>query len=199
MVALRGLLQGAVAEEHRGVRALDSGDFATAAAHFRKGVDIAPDNPSIRHKLGTALSLLGDARGAFEQLQETVRRSPGFAQGHYSLGVLLAADGKYPEAVSRFSSAVRLEPSYVEARLRLAELLRRTGRPEDALTQYARVIAIDPQSAEALFGQAMTLAQLQRFDEAHRRLSEGATRYPDRPEFAEALARLQAAMSFSRP
>ena len=192
MVELRGLLHSAVAEENDGVRALDSGDFPAAAAHFRQGLELAPDNPSLRHKLGTALSLMGDTRGALEQFEETVRLSPGFSQAHYSLGVLLAARGRYQEAVERFSTAVRYEPNYVEARLRLAELLRRTGRPEAALTQYAQVIAIDPSVAEARFGYAMALVQLKRYEEARQRLTEGMSLHPDRREFADALARLQA-------
>jgi tetratricopeptide (TPR) repeat protein len=198
MVELRGLLRGAVAEENRGVRALDSGDFPAAAAAFRKGVELAPDNPSLRHKLGTALSLMGDTRGAVEQFQETVRRSPGFAQAHYSLGVLLAASGRDQEAVDRLSIAVRHEPTYVEARLQLAEALRRSGQLEKALTQYQDVLAIDPRVADARFGYAMALAGLQRYREAHDSLSEAARLHPDQPRFADAVARLQGALQDRR-
>ena len=190
MVELRGLIHGAVAEEDLGVRALDGGDFAAATAHFRKGVELAPDNPSLRHKLGTALQLTGDTRGAVEQFEEIVRRSPGFSQAHYSLGVLLAGRGQYQEALERFSTAVRYEPNYVDARLRLAEMLRRAGRPDAALAQYRQVLAIDPRVAEARFGYAMSLVQLNRYAEARDRLTEGMKLHPDRREFADALARL---------
>ncbi len=192
LTELRGLLQGPVAEENRGIRAMDGGDFKTAAEHFRHGVELAPDNPSIRHKLGTALSLMGDTGGAVEQFQETIKRSPDFAQAHYSLGVLLAINGRIPEAIERFSTAVRYQPDYIEARLRLAELLRQTGRPDAALPQYERVMTIDPRAAEAQFGYAMALVQLKRYEEARRRLSEAAALHPERKEFTEALARLQA-------
>ena len=192
MTEVRGLLQGPVAEENRGIRAMDDGDFKTAADHFRRGLELAPDNPSLRHKLGTALSLAGDTTGAFEQFQETIKRTPDFAQAYYSLGVLLAISGRTQEATERFSAAVRYQPDYVEARLRLAELLRQTGRPEAALSQYESVMSIDPRAAEAQFGYAMALVQLKRYEEARRRLSEGAARHPDRKEFIEALARLEA-------
>jgi hypothetical protein len=36
----------------------------------------------------------------------------------------------------------------------------------------------------------MALVQLKKYDEARRRLSEGMASYPERREFAEALARL---------
>jgi tetratricopeptide (TPR) repeat protein len=192
LAELRGLLRGPVAEENRGIRAMDGGDFKTAAEHFRRGLELAPNNPSIRHKLGTALSLMGDTSGAVEQFRETIKRSPDFAQAHYSLGVLFAITGKIPEAIERFSTAVRYEPDYVEARLRLAELLRQTGRPDAALPQYERVMAIDPRAAEAQFGYAMALVQLKRYDEARHRLSEASALHPERKEFMEALARLQA-------
>jgi tetratricopeptide (TPR) repeat protein len=190
MVQLRGLLRSAVAEENAGIRALDGRDFKTAAEHFRKGLELTPDSPSLHHKLGTALSLMGDTSGALAQFETAVRLSPGFAQAHYSLGVLLATGGRYQEAADRFSAAVRYEPTYLDARLRLAEMLQRIGRPDAALAQYAQVIAVDPRIAEARFGYAMALVQLRRYDEARQRLIEGAALHPDRKEFSDALARL---------
>ena len=139
MTEIRGLLQGPVAEENRGIRAMDDGDFKTAAEHFRRGLELAPDNPSLRHKLGTALSLAGDTSGAFEQFQETIKRTPDFAQAYYSLGVLLAISGRTQEATERFSAAVRYQPDYVEAPLRHAELLRQIG------TAACRESVLEPQ------------------------------------------------------
>lgn len=191
MVEVRGLLHGAVAEEERGVRALESGDFAAAAAHFRTAIELAPDNPSPRHKLGTALSLMGDTGGALEQFEETVRRSPRFSQAHYSLGVLLVQSGDYQAAIAHLSAAVRYEPSYAEARLMLAEALGRSGRFNESLKEYRQVLASDPQSANAQFGYAMALAGLHRDADARNVLSEGARLHPDQPRFADALARLR--------
>ena len=192
MVELRGLLHGAVAEENRGIRALDSGDFAAAAAHFRKGIELAPDNPSIRHKLGTALSLTGDTRGAFEQFEETVRRSPGFSQAHYSLGVLLAASGRYQEAIERFSTAVRYEPDYVEARLRLAELQRRAGRPGRSrwrnTAQVHRHRSARGRGAVRIRDGARSAPAVRRGPAAIDRRHVAPSRSPG---FADALARLQ--------
>jgi TolA-binding protein len=56
-------------------------------------------------------------------------------------------------------------------------------------------MTIDPRAAEAQFGYAMALVQLKRYEEARQRLTEGAVSYPERREFAEALARLSAAGS----
>jgi tetratricopeptide (TPR) repeat protein len=76
MQEVDGLLETALAYESRGLRSFETGQWAEAAAYFRKGVELEPDNPSVRHKLGTALALMGDARGAEEQFQIVVRQSP---------------------------------------------------------------------------------------------------------------------------
>jgi tetratricopeptide (TPR) repeat protein len=191
MVELRGLVHGVAAEEKRGSRALDSGDYPAAVAAFREGIELAPDNPSLRHKLGTALSLTGDTAEAVEQFRETIRRSPNYAPAHYSLGVLLASSGKYAEAIEQLEAAVRDDPSYVEARLRLGELLGGTRQFERALGQFQKAIEIDPRAAEARFGYAGALVGLRRYAEARDSLRESAKLFPDQPRFAEALTKLE--------
>ena len=198
MQDLEELLRSPMAYERRGVRALASGDWGRAATSFREGLELAPDNPSLRHGLGTALAQMGDPRGAIEQFEETVRQSPEFAKAHYSLGLLARAAGQDREAIERFSVAVRYEPTYVEAHLRLAGVLRQTGRLEESLAQYQRImdlardgrIGADPRVAEAPFGYAITLARLGRYQEARDLLAEGLTVYPDQPAYTHALARL---------
>ena len=193
MQELSGVLQSAVAYENRGVRTLGSGEYAAAASYFRKGLELAPDSPSLRHELGTALSLTGDSQGALEQFTETVRRSPEFAKGHYSLGVLLASRGRLREAIEQFSAAVKSEPNSVEAQLQLADALRRSGRPEQALPHYEHVIKLDPRVADAPFGYALALVRLKRYETARDVLTEGMKLHPDQPAIAHALARLLAA------
>lgn len=196
---LAELVRSGLGYELRGMRALASGDWAGAAASFRKGIELTPENPALWHRLGTALFQMGDARGAVEQFEEALRRSPTFAKAHYSLGVLLQASGHDKEAIERFSAAVRYEPTYIEARLRLAAVLRRTGRLREALAQYQQVINVarevggDPRVAEAPFGYAITLVRLRRYREARDMLAEALKTYPDQPVYTHALARLLAA------
>jgi tetratricopeptide (TPR) repeat protein len=193
MQELAGVLHSAVAYENAGVRALDGGDWMAAAASFRKAIELSPDSASLRHRLGTALSLSGDTRAAAEQFQEALRRSPDYAPAHFSLGVLFEGSERYPEAIEQFSAAVSYDPSYVEAHLQLAELLQRAGHPDASLPHYVQVMKIDPGAAAARFGYAMALVRLKRYQEARARLTEGLKLHPDRPEFAQALDRLRLA------
>jgi tetratricopeptide (TPR) repeat protein len=193
MLELESLLESAVAYEVRGAKALDERDWASAAASFRKGIELAPNEPSLHHKLGTALYLSGDADGASQQFEEALRLSPTFAKAHYSLGVLLGSRGRPDQAIAHLSAAVRADPTYVEARLRLADVLRATGRPAESLQHYERVTTLDARVTDAPLGHAMALVALRRYAEARDRLREAMTRYPDRPAFAHALVRLLAA------
>jgi len=190
MKELDALLESAVAYEVRGAQALDEGRWADAAAFFRKGTELDPNEPSLRHKLGTALAMTGDSAGAFQQFEEVTRRWPHFAKAQYSLGVMLAGAGRYPEALTHLQAAVASEPSYVEAHLQMAESLRAMGRMEQALAEYDETTRLDPRVAEARFGAAMALAKLGRIAQARERLTEGARLHPERPEFSQALAQL---------
>jgi tetratricopeptide (TPR) repeat protein len=193
MQELKELLESAIGYELRGERALGSGDWTAAAGYFRKGLELAPASPSLRHKLGTALFMMGDARAALQQFEQVVQVSPEYAKAHYSLGVLMQTSGRTLEAVERFSAAVKHAPDYVEARVRLAELLRRSGRLQDSLSHYRHVLAIDPRAAEASFGYAMALVRLRRYQEARDRLSDATKLHPDQAGLAHALARLLSA------
>jgi tetratricopeptide (TPR) repeat protein len=193
METMHQSLRSASTYEREGMQALSRADWEAAAASFRQGIELAPANPSLRHRLGTALSMMGDERESVAQFEEALRVSPEYVQAHYSLGLVMEAGGRFAEAFHRFSTAIRYQPSYVEARLRLARLLRRIGRPSEALLEYAQVIDDDPRLVEAPFGYAMALVGLGRYQEAQERLAEGLTLYPDQPIYAHALARLLAA------
>ena len=192
------VLRSPLAYDGRGTRALESGDWAEAAASFRRGVELAPANASLRQKLGIALFMMNDTRGSGEQLDEAVRLAPDSARTLYSLGVLLQARGRDADAIDRFAAAVRSDPTFVDARLWLAGVLRRTGRSEEALSQYAQLVATVSRSGGAAFGYAATLVDLGRYREARDRLADLVSRYPEQPIFAHALARLLVAAPDAR-
>jgi tetratricopeptide (TPR) repeat protein len=138
MDQLDGLLQSAVAYETRGTKALAERNWLAAADNFRKGLELAPNEFKLRHKLGTALFMMGETRGALEQFETVVRRSPSFAKGHYSLGVLMAARGQFQGAIEELSAATQYDPNYVEAHLGFADALRRSGRVQDSIPGLSR-------------------------------------------------------------
>jgi tetratricopeptide (TPR) repeat protein len=193
MEELREVLRSAISYEVRGTRALNAGDWKTAVAEFRLGLELEPSNPTLKHKLGTALHMLGDERGALDAFEDIVRTSPEYVRAHYSLGVLLESAGRHQEAIAHYSAAVAREPGYLEARLRLAELMRLTGRLEQAIDHYDRALALDPRLAEAALGRSLTLVRLGRYVEARDRLQDAVLTNPANAWISHALARVLAA------
>ena len=187
------LLESEVSYELSGASALARGDSESAITAFRRGVDLAPANPSIRHQLGTALALSGDTQGALREFEQVVAMAPDFTRGRLSLGVLLDSLGRRAEAVTHLEAAVRADPRSIDARLRLVQVLRQSGRFEVALSHLERALEADPRVAEVQFNHAMTLVQLRRYREARDRLAEGMQMHTDEPRFAHALARVLAA------
>jgi tetratricopeptide (TPR) repeat protein len=193
IVELDELLESPQAYESRGIRALDSKDWAAAAALFRKGLALEPNSAALHHRLGTAIAMMGDEAAAQPEFEAAVRLEPGYHPAQYSLGVLLQARGRHDEAIERFAAALGARPSYTEARLRLATSLRRAGRPKEALPHYQEILGLEPDLHEARFGEAMALFQVGRYREARDRLAAAMKAHPDQTVYAHGLARLLAA------
>ena len=191
--ALDELLESPNAYNIRGGRALEVGNYPLAADYFRRGLALAPDDPSLRHRLGTALFQMGDARGATEQFEQVVRSSPEHTRAQFSLGVLRAASGRHDDAIERFSTALEYDPGYFQARAQLAAALARSGRAQESLVHYERLIEMDPTHADVNFDYALAFIRLQRYVEARDRLIEGRRLHPEQPAFTHALARVLAA------
>ena len=189
-----GLLDSALAHERRGSRALGAGRYAEAAAAFRAGLALTPDDPTLRHRLGVALSMAGDPRGAVAQFESALAVAPDFADAHFSLGELLARDGRYGEAIARYEAAVESRPNYVGARMGLADTLSLAGRLTDAAAEFERVVAVDPASDQAWMGRGVALIQLERYREARDWLSRAQLVHPGHLLLTNLLVRVLAAV-----
>ena len=193
MAALDSLLTTAGTFENSGLEALDRQEWPAAIEQFRQGLELDPDDPGLRHRLGTALFMTGDLNGAMAEFQRVVRTTPDYFPSHYSIGVLLQETGRHAEAVQRFRTALRHRPGDDAAHLRMAISLRHSGDPETSLSYYELVLRTNPDALEARFGYAMALVQLGRYREASDRLATAMGAFPQETSFAHALARLLAA------
>ena len=186
------LLESANAYNIRGGRALDAGNYRAAADLFRRGLELDPDDPSLRQRLGVALFQLDDVAGAVDAFEQVVRTTPEHTEAQFSLGVVRADQGRHREAIDHLSTALRHDSAYIQARMQLATVLARSGRADEALSHYERALAQDPTRLEATFGAAMTLVRLERYAAARDRLQQGVEADPGNRMFRHALARLLA-------
>ena len=179
------LLETVTAFELRGLDALAASNWEAAAAAFRGGLDLKPDDPALRHRLGTALYAAGNVVGAVEEFEEVLRRSPDFTGAHVTLGTILSVQGQYDQAIERFAVALESDPNSVAGRFGLAEVLRVSGQSEDSLPHYERVIQLDPTLAEAWIGRVAALITLQRSQAARDALADAERIHPGHPQLTE--------------
>lgn len=161
---LETTLKSGPSYELLGVRTMAGGEYGEAARLFREGLALStPGSPlhrSLRHKLGTALALGGNAAAAVEEFEATLRDAPPTGQDEpsakasYSLGLLHADAGRLDVAIARLTDAVRYDPNYLEAYLALADLLRSAGRAGAARRHYEAALRLDPRSSRAHDGLA---------------------------------------------
>jgi tetratricopeptide (TPR) repeat protein len=105
--SLTTLLRGERAQLMLARRAYDAGQFDEARAAFNKAVETAPSSAEARLGLGMALAQLGNAAGAIEQLEATLRLDANNVTAHMSLGMVLARSAarrrRYPTCAPHMS------------------------------------------------------------------------------------------------
>ena len=198
LVEVEERFESALMLDFRGGETMAAGNWAAAADYFDRALRLSPDSPSLRHRLGTALWRMGDARGAEAAFEHVIRTAPGYPQAHFNLAMIMAQSGRRDDAIARLSTVLESTPGYLDARRALARLLAGSGRVDEALAQYATALEMAPLDAAATRGYAMTLALVDRYEEARDRLTDGMGAFPEDWGFTRALARLLAAAADDR-
>ena len=185
--------ESALLLDFRGGEALAAGNWAAAADFFDRALALSPDRANLRHRLGTALWRMGDARGAEDAFERIIETTPEYSEAHFNLAMILAQTDRVGSAIERLRIVLERKPGYLLARLALARLLAMDGRPDEAQAEYAAALELAPLDAAATLGAAMTLGLLERYADAEARLRDARRAFPDDGRFTRALARLLAA------
>ena len=185
--------ESALLLDFRGGEALAAGNWAAAADFFDRALALSPDRANLRHRLGTALWRMGDARGAEEAFERIIETTPEYSEAHFNLAMILAQTDRLDGAIERLRIVLERKPGYLGARVALARLLAMDGRPGEAQAEYATALELAPLDAVATLGASMTLALRERYADAEARLRDGQRAFPDDNRFTRALARLLAA------
>lgn len=179
------VLDSAVSYEGIGMQAIRRQDWPAAIQAFRRGLEVAPDDASLRYWMASAMIASGDAAGAEREFQAIVRAQPDFAKAHFSLGAIFDQQNKPADALREYEAAVRYAPNLSDARLRLASALRRAGQLPAAVEQFNEAVRIDPNMADAWIGGAQTLVSLGRRDAARDWIARGKRLHPNRREWTQ--------------
>ena len=139
-----------VAHNNLGSLLLERGDFARAAPHFARAIEIRPDFADGHANLGALWLLQGRDDLAWPALEQALRVQPSHVQARYNLGRGLIARGDLAGAEVQLATVLRLAPEHVEARTNLGAVYARLGQAERAEAEFRRALALRPDHAAAL-------------------------------------------------
>lgn len=123
------------------------GDFAAAAGHYARAVELAPDDTGLRLLWVETLRLAGQnerAQTALGELLESEAKPQIRAGALLQAGTLAEARGDDDGAAERYRQAAQLAPGLLDAHLSLGAVLGRLGRYSEAAAALQRAVELAP-------------------------------------------------------
>jgi tetratricopeptide (TPR) repeat protein len=174
-------------EKNRPAEALD---YCVAAVRLK------PDRATLRNNLGLTLAELGRFDEALAQFAEAARLDETYAIPRFQTGRTLLKLGRDAEAMPQLFAALQIEPDNLQFLIFIARMLAsdenpqgRNGEKAFAIASQAGRVAGSPQPV-VLDTLAMTLAELNRFDEA-KKIQQQAVELVEKSNDREDLAVMQ--------
>jgi protein O-mannosyl-transferase len=129
---------------------LPRGEVLEAYAHFKRGVEIAPQNARALVGLGLTETLLGNREGGLKHALEGAGQAPKNPHVLAFLAQLYLLRGEPEHAVTVYEESLRLHPDQAHATILFARALGRVGRAQDAEVTLARAHSlVRPGTGEA--------------------------------------------------
>lgn len=145
---------------------LTNGQYEEALAHYRRCVDLEPENGDAWQRLATSLCYLDRPEEAADSLTQALAKLPGHAECWLALSRIQKNMGMLTDAVTAARHAIEPAPQNPEAQVWLASLLLLTDRTEEATSLLASVISAHPRDVDAHFERAKLWIILGKFPEA---------------------------------
>jgi tetratricopeptide (TPR) repeat protein len=120
--ALKALdLDESLGEAHKSLGAILADhywDWAEAERHFKRAIELAPNNVSALHFYSFYLAYTGNASQALPLAERAIRHDPLSLHAQVNLGVILNMARRYDEAVEQFVRTLDLDSGYAMAHSR---------------------------------------------------------------------------------
>jgi arylsulfatase A-like enzyme/Flp pilus assembly protein TadD len=168
---------------HEGLIALRDGDYAGAAARFRRLSSNGIDSFESHYYYGQALVGLRNWPAAAGEFERAIPRLPGFAASYLMLADCRVAARDRTGAIEALRRGVKAVPTDPRLHRRLGELYRDAGDFQQALTAFREAIARDPGEASQWNSMGMILGAGGQLSEAEGAFREAVQRDPREPRY----------------
>jgi tetratricopeptide (TPR) repeat protein len=176
---------------------LRHGEVNEAAAHYRKVLQLLPNDADAHNNLGNALVQQGAPAEAITHYRTALELRPNDADAENNLGSALVREGLIDSAIPHFQKALELRSGHAERhdaeiRYNLGNALLRNHQIDKAAVQYRKAVEILPDYAEAHTNLGIATQLQGRFAEAiaeyEKTLQIDPTSLPTRNNLAALLA-----------
>lgn len=114
-------------------------DFRRAVGDFEQALAIAPNEPTVRFNLGTALHKLQRYDDALTHLRVAVQVDPDYTDAWGNIGAALQQSGRFADALEPYQRALKLKPDLEWVRYNTSVVLLDLGRTDEAAAAIAGV------------------------------------------------------------
>jgi tetratricopeptide (TPR) repeat protein len=166
---------------------------------LERALALEPSNAETLNNLGNTLKRLGLAAEAEKRWRAALQLRPNYAEAHSNLSNLLLDEGQYDRAEGMARRAIELNPHFTDAYVNLAAVATARHRHAEALQVLDALLAFTPGHARALAARALSLKELDRFDEALDAAKRAALTAPESPEPHNAIGQVLQAMGEFEP
>jgi tetratricopeptide (TPR) repeat protein len=128
-----------------------------ALAHYRRAVELDPEDDDVWQQLAYAHGQVDDWAAAVECCERLARKKPADADAHNELGGAYQSDGRHAEAEASFRRALDLQPDHLDAWISLGSLHEELGALAEAEACYREAQSRHPHSPLPLARRAVLL------------------------------------------
>ena len=125
--------------------------YDLALIHFKKAVELSPDNIEVRMKLADSYLFLKDYASMIEQCNEVIKINPKFPKSYYNIALYYLDKKKLDVAEQYVSKAVVADSLNADAFLYRGLILEGVGKPDSALQDFNKAVTLNPKLALAYF------------------------------------------------
>ncbi len=133
----------------KGIQQVKSGNYQKALDTFNKGIEVEPDNLTLKTALGRALEYLGKEQQAQELYKSVLNKNASNNIALFNLGALNDAKGNTEKARSYYEQTLKVQSDNLDALSLLASLEFRVGNFTKASEYFVEMLKLNPNLYDA--------------------------------------------------